>query len=445
MSLTKVTYSMINGAVANVLDFGAVGDGVADDTAAIQAALASGAAAVYLPSGTYAVDDTIKVSNNQKLFGDGIGLSIIVSSVSGSVGYANYAPAIAMADENGSIALNSKNISRQVYIEDFTIKNLGQYSVGVRYAGVFPGGVRNIAVYGDDTVVAGSRTSLGFVLMGLNKSVGRGCFYSYLENIYVYYQKVGFIYGNRANSNGPLLNLEIFFCDVGLRQDNGSDFSYDVANLASPATMVLVQPNIEAIHSNAIENLIGSRVAVESAYIDTVGGNGIVVDGSVLHVTNVRFASITGDNYNLLSGSIRAFGANGLDITGTMNRVRNANSAVELNSFWDLSKNKVDSPNIKLLSATVEISPSGAPTASLPVLFSDYQDLETNIFVGNAWAQVRGSTSGGSSNSLYNVALSDVGTLGFSSTGFTIQVRTVDNSNITDVVRVGWFVLAYLP
>jgi polygalacturonase len=51
MSLTKATYSLINGAPVNVLDYGAVGDNVADDTAAIQAAvtyaLASGSA-VYL-------------------------------------------------------------------------------------------------------------------------------------------------------------------------------------------------------------------------------------------------------------------------------------------------------------------------------------------------------------------------------------------------------------
>jgi hypothetical protein len=37
MSLTKATYSMIQGAPINVLDFGAVGDNVADDTAALQA------------------------------------------------------------------------------------------------------------------------------------------------------------------------------------------------------------------------------------------------------------------------------------------------------------------------------------------------------------------------------------------------------------------------
>jgi hypothetical protein len=38
MSLTKASYSMITGAPVNVLDFGAVGNGVTDDTAAVQAA-----------------------------------------------------------------------------------------------------------------------------------------------------------------------------------------------------------------------------------------------------------------------------------------------------------------------------------------------------------------------------------------------------------------------
>ena len=37
----------------SVKDFGAVGDGVTDDTAAIQAALDSGASTVTVPDGTY--------------------------------------------------------------------------------------------------------------------------------------------------------------------------------------------------------------------------------------------------------------------------------------------------------------------------------------------------------------------------------------------------------
>lgn len=62
MALTKVSYSMTKGAPANILDFGAVGDGVADDTAAIQAAINSGTLSVYAPAGTYKVTSTINIT-----------------------------------------------------------------------------------------------------------------------------------------------------------------------------------------------------------------------------------------------------------------------------------------------------------------------------------------------------------------------------------------------
>jgi hypothetical protein len=54
MSLTKVSFSMIDGAPVNVEDFGAVGDGVVDSGPAIRLALASGNP-VYFPAGTYIV------------------------------------------------------------------------------------------------------------------------------------------------------------------------------------------------------------------------------------------------------------------------------------------------------------------------------------------------------------------------------------------------------
>jgi hypothetical protein len=61
MSLTKATFSMIEGAPVNVLDFGAVGDGITDDTASIQAAL-DGQGSIYIPDGVYKItaDLTIK-------------------------------------------------------------------------------------------------------------------------------------------------------------------------------------------------------------------------------------------------------------------------------------------------------------------------------------------------------------------------------------------------
>lgn len=62
MSLTKVSYSMIAGAPANILDFGAIGDGITDSSTAILNALQSGAQFVYVPPGTYAMTSHISAT-----------------------------------------------------------------------------------------------------------------------------------------------------------------------------------------------------------------------------------------------------------------------------------------------------------------------------------------------------------------------------------------------
>ncbi len=54
----------------SVKDFGAVGDGIVDDTLAIQAALTS-ATAVYVPPGTYRITNTLTVGYGQTLYGAG--------------------------------------------------------------------------------------------------------------------------------------------------------------------------------------------------------------------------------------------------------------------------------------------------------------------------------------------------------------------------------------
>ena len=54
----------------SVKDFGAVGDGVADDAAAIQAAI-DGYTAIYFPAGTYKIGTTLNITDDTYLFGDG--------------------------------------------------------------------------------------------------------------------------------------------------------------------------------------------------------------------------------------------------------------------------------------------------------------------------------------------------------------------------------------
>lgn len=100
MALTKVTYSMIDGASVNITDFGAVGNGSTDDTAAIQAAIdsLSSGGSVYFPPGVYNVtgiriDGTSANRTNITLYGDGPASTLqmaagntsnVVKSLSGS-------------------------------------------------------------------------------------------------------------------------------------------------------------------------------------------------------------------------------------------------------------------------------------------------------------------------------------------------------------------------
>lgn len=74
MALTKVNNRMIDGSVVNVIDFGAVGDGVNDDTSAIQAAINSVSTVggeVFIPKGIYKVTSTIYIqSSSTTLIGE---------------------------------------------------------------------------------------------------------------------------------------------------------------------------------------------------------------------------------------------------------------------------------------------------------------------------------------------------------------------------------------
>lgn len=89
MSLTKASYSLITGAPVNVKDFGAIGDGVADDTTAIQNAIDSISKGVlYFPEGTYKTTATISVENKNDSTLDSLEISaygaVINSTVTGS-------------------------------------------------------------------------------------------------------------------------------------------------------------------------------------------------------------------------------------------------------------------------------------------------------------------------------------------------------------------------
>lgn len=73
----------------NVKDFGAVGDGVTDDSAAIQAAIddvsGDGGGSIYMPSGTFIHASTINIPSGIKLLGDSRGDKILSGPTKGTI------------------------------------------------------------------------------------------------------------------------------------------------------------------------------------------------------------------------------------------------------------------------------------------------------------------------------------------------------------------------
>jgi hypothetical protein len=103
MALTKASYSMITGAVANILDFGAVADynestpgSGTDNSAAIQAAIsdiqarANGDGAVYIPAGRYKIETAIDVPYGISIFGDGGVASVLYAEDCDGLNFVTY-------------------------------------------------------------------------------------------------------------------------------------------------------------------------------------------------------------------------------------------------------------------------------------------------------------------------------------------------------------------
>lgn len=127
MSLTKVSYSMITGEYVNILDFGAVGDGVTDDTAAFQAAAVSidaSGKALYIPTGEYIISEQIVFQQPPNIYGESYSPPIVGTFPSvGGTPYAKKGSLIISKVPNDYAFLINPP-SNNVYIRGTNITNI---------------------------------------------------------------------------------------------------------------------------------------------------------------------------------------------------------------------------------------------------------------------------------------------------------------------------------
>ena len=126
--------------IVNVKEFGAVGDGVADDTVAIQNAI-DASSAVHFPAGTYKVTSRLLGKSNLMLRGDGPGSSRIVYTYEQQSGDAAISAYWAGALGNLNAALLKKSMllfldgTENVIIRDIFLEYTGTFDTGSSYSG----------------------------------------------------------------------------------------------------------------------------------------------------------------------------------------------------------------------------------------------------------------------------------------------------------------------
>ena len=119
MSLTKVSYSMIQGSPVNILDYGA-STSSANNTVAIQAAIDTGLD-VYIPPGEFICTDTLSMSTPyQTLFGNGEGSQITFTFASSKIGLIAGKPTNIATDKQtirNLYLLGTANVSKLISVQ----------------------------------------------------------------------------------------------------------------------------------------------------------------------------------------------------------------------------------------------------------------------------------------------------------------------------------------
>jgi parallel beta-helix repeat protein len=256
MSLTKATYSMISGAEVNVLDYGAVGNGVTDDFAAIQQAITNNRGKrIYFPKGNYAISAPLVINSvvsgtvpSTVIYGDGYplgagqqGTTITYTGSTGSV-----FNLVNTGDQNPDITISGMMLYNSVpsstnvhgiYVNTLANTKIEQVHIsgftgaGIYLKNAYGGRISGCLIYGNKLygiALDGSNA----ILMSYNKTFNNGTTYAQETG------NVFFIPGSNCNGN-TLLHCDVSFAGNGatlFRRDTGSLTSIVVSGGTATAT-----------------------------------------------------------------------------------------------------------------------------------------------------------------------------------------------------------------
>lgn len=266
MSLTKVSYSMVNGAPANVLDFGADPTGVADSTAAINAALAA-SDIVYMPPGDYKTTASINVGPSQQLYGAS-GSTVIQSNLSSGVA------AIIVGNPANNV------LSYGCVVRDLTISPQVDNTTGIQMYSLVNAVFSNIQIQPYDTVT----NTTGFIFDG-----GASGFFNLFENLLCNHCHIGF----KVTTTGASYPT----CQTFINFSCGGDLIY-----GDTTSIGLLFENVATASCGMDSVIVGGNVEQCGTGVSIVGFNSLTFTGLRFEQNTIDvLGSGTTQNCNFIS------------------------------------------------------------------------------------------------------------------------------------------------
>lgn len=366
MALTKVTYAMIEGAVFNVLDFGASpsetpANNLASIQAAINAANTAGGGAVYIPAGTYELDvvnyitdggsvfgiTSIKLLNNVTLFGDGAASVLKVKN--GAYGAGAFYRMISSRDVTRLQNAKVMNLTLDGNKANQTTSNQCDNMLLEAAGGIEINSVRSINANGNGMLIRGTTAAAMTNVKVVNCSVGNcntiGIQCSQFDGLIIsnnYVDDTGDncidIYGEKATTQSNGLNFTItgntvFRGLVGIfletvAQGVVTGNSVNICNLGITVNRINGEPGGIVISSNTVTaSPYGVRITGDTGGVSIVENTliGCSTGGVVLGEGGVGSCSYVDVSHNFFVPPnttvpcISAGGAQAAFITGRFN------------------------------------------------------------------------------------------------------------------------------
>ena len=307
MSLTKATYSMIEGAAYNVLDYGADPTGSASSLAAFNAAVANGGT-VYVPPGTYTLDGKVTLSVDDTTLWLAANVTLNVSGVT---------PSNVLADFGAQILVYANNCAIIGSGPSSLIQNvLGTYantiSIVPPYVGLL---IRDLTLDGGKSLVtATSNDTFGVGIMVLGYTPTPSDVQATIDNLVIKnYAQYGIsLYGAQCNG------VKIVNCNI-------RDIGITAQALSVGAGIVsAVSGSNLIISNNVIKDCKQNGVFVSSAGV--AGGNHAIANNIVLNCGASGIGYFEQADY----GSVSGIGISQIAVTGNV-CLQNTRSGIRFN------------------------------------------------------------------------------------------------------------------